>query len=50
MYHERKENPIVLREVCQIGVDLLTALEELHSIGYLHNDIKPDNVLFGLND
>lgn len=32
-------------DVLKIGVQLLKAIERLHSIGYLHLDIKPDNML-----
>ena len=33
--------------VGQIGIQLLKLLEDLHSIGYVHNDLKPDNILVG---
>ena len=32
-------------DVLKNGVQLLKAIERLHSIGYLHLDIKPDNML-----
>jgi serine/threonine protein kinase len=32
-------------DVLKIGVQLLKAIERLHDIGYLHLDIKPDNML-----
>ena len=28
-----------------IGIQLCERLRDLHSIGYVHNDIKPDNML-----
>ncbi len=31
----------------QIGIQLLERLKDLHSIGYLHLDLKPDNILLG---
>ena len=31
--------------VLAIAKAVITALEELHSKGYTHNDIKPDNIL-----
>jgi serine/threonine protein kinase len=29
----------------QIGIQLTKQIQNLHSIGYLHLDIKPDNIL-----
>lgn len=36
-----------LAAVCAIGDQVITRLETLHTCGYLHRDIKPDNLLFG---
>ena len=33
--------------VCQIGIQLIRALESLHEIGYIYNDLKLDNILVG---
>lgn len=41
---------VTIEEVRQIGTQLIKALRELHSLGYVHLDIKPDNILLGLND
>lgn len=30
-----------------IGIQLIELLEKLHSIGYIHCDIKPDNIMIG---
>jgi serine/threonine protein kinase len=30
-----------------VGLQLLTAFEALHSIGMLHCDLKPDNIMIG---
>jgi len=30
---------------CLIGLQLLKRLEDLHKIGIIHNDVKPDNVM-----
>jgi casein kinase 1, alpha len=34
----------------QVGLQMLSALEELHSIGILHADLKPDNIMVGRYD
>jgi serine/threonine protein kinase len=33
--------------VVQVGLQILSAFEELHSIGILHADLKPDNIMVG---
>ena len=33
-----------------ITIQLVKRLRVLHEAGYLHNDLKPDNILVGLND
>jgi len=35
------------KTVHQIGIQLLTLLEQIHSIGYIYNDLKPDNICIG---
>lgn len=32
-----------------IGIQLIERLRDLHSIGVIHNDIKPDNILIDEN-
>ena len=32
----------------QIGIQLLDIIETLHQLGFIHSDIKPDNILFGI--
>ena len=36
-----------LKTVCLIGIQVLEGLEKLHHIGYVHNDLKLDNILVG---
>ena len=30
-----------------MGIKLITLLEQIHSIGYVYNDLKPDNICIG---
>ncbi|KAG2061506.1 kinase-like protein, partial [Suillus hirtellus] len=45
--HDRKFN---LHTVVNLGEQLLSHLEHIHSYNYIHGDIKPQNVLLGLGD
>ena len=36
-----------IHSVISIGIQLLNCLEKLHELGFVHNDLKPDNVLVG---
>ena len=31
----------------QIGIQLTNLLEKFHSLGYVYNDLKPDNICIG---
>ena len=42
--HLRREGQLTLREALQVGVELLKALSELHTLGLVHRDLKPSNV------
>ena len=36
-------------DILKIGIQMLKLIEQLHSIGYVHRDIKPDNILLEPN-
>lgn len=47
LYHMRKQYAFSLQTVCQIAEDLLFLLQDLHTRGFYHGDIKAGNVLMG---
>ena len=40
-----QQRDLSVSEILSIGTQLLTALEDTHKAGYVHNDIKPDNIV-----
>merc|ERR1712048_335227 len=36
-----------IKTVCMIGIQIINRIQSLHSEGFLHRDIKPDNFLIG---
>ena len=43
---ERDPNsPITEKDSLKLGIELIKLVENLHSLGYAHCDIKPDNIL-----
>jgi serine/threonine protein kinase len=36
-----------IKTICQIGVKLINSIKILHEVGYVHNDIKLENVMIG---
>lgn len=39
-----------LKSVCMIGCEMISIIKNIHSKGYLHRDIKPDNYMFGVKN
>lgn len=35
------------KTIWQIGIEITTLLEKLHKLGYIYNDLKPDNICIG---
>jgi len=34
-----------LKTVCQIGIQLVQAIEQIHELGYVYNDIRLENII-----
>jgi eukaryotic-like serine/threonine-protein kinase len=43
------ESPLEVKEILDISVQVASALEEAHSAGIIHRDIKPDNIMIRRN-
>ena len=41
----RKKPEQSLRDIMEISIQICAKLRLMHSIGYIHNDIKPENIL-----
>lgn len=41
-------SPELIETVIYIAIKSLSLIEEVHNIGYLHRDVKPNNLMFGL--
>lgn len=44
-----RHDPVLLDNIAQILIDMATALEHMHSSGFMHLDFKPENVLVTRN-
>ena len=44
-----RHDPVLLENIAQILIDMATALEHVHSSGFMHLDFKPENVLVTRN-
>ena len=49
LYLKLKKN-FTLKDICLIGIQALDRIEFIHSKGYLHGDIKPENFVIGNDD
>ena len=36
-------------DILEVGIQMVKSLRILHSVGYVHNDIKPSNILLDGN-
>ncbi|CDW78784.1 ck1 family protein kinase [Stylonychia lemnae] len=46
----KNKDKFSLITVLQIGIQLVCAIENLHNSGFIHSDIKPDNILIESDD
>jgi serine/threonine-protein kinase len=44
-----RHDPVLLENVAQIIIDVASALEHIHECGFMHLDVKPENVLVSRN-
>lgn len=44
---KQNKRHLSLKCIAEMGIHILKLLERFHSIGYIHCDIKPDNILLG---
>jgi serine/threonine protein kinase len=44
---EKMERRLSVAFVANIGMQILSRLEKMHSVDFLHRDVKPENFLFG---
>ena len=43
----RNKNKFSYKTVNQLGIQIIKLLENIHSSGYVYNDLKPDNICIG---
>ena len=46
----RLRKNFTLKDICLIAIQTLERIEHIHSKGYLHGDIKPENFVIGIDD
>lgn len=47
--HEKRRR-FSLKTTLMLGIQMISRLEFVHSCGYVHRDLKPDNFVLGLNE
>uniref|UniRef100_A0A7E4WCI0 Protein kinase domain-containing protein n=1 Tax=Panagrellus redivivus TaxID=6233 RepID=A0A7E4WCI0_PANRE len=50
VYTDKDKQKFSLGCACSVGIKCIEAIEELHSVGYLHRDLKPGNFAIGKAD
>jgi len=45
--HDKQKGKFSFKTTVKVGIQLISVLEELHQLGYIYNDLKPDNILIG---
>ncbi len=45
---EQESKHFSLKTICMLGIEMFTRIEYIHSKGFLHRDIKPQNFLMGV--
>lgn len=48
--YPRKGYGLSLVTICHLAIQMIKRLEDLHSIGYVHRDLKPKNIVVNLHD
>lgn len=46
-YYNNNRSQFSLKFIKQIGYELIDLIEKLHKIGYVHGDLKPENICIG---
>ena len=49
-YFELHQSKFTFKTVIQIGLQLVTLVEQFHEVGCVHNDLKLDNICVGGSD